>query len=390
MQAKRRKPEDDMKENYDRYVIVGLLLTLALVIGVGAAFAQEDSRLKEATIKLNKANVLHGRQLYVDNCTSCHGTRGEGIVGPALNNKTLLTKASDEVLFATIRTGRPNTVMPAWGQENGGPLTDEDIRYVVSFLRAWEPTAPEVTTTVIVVPSAARGAAIFAGSCFTCHGDEGQGTKTAPALNDAARLKKLDNEWYRQTIANGRPAKGMPTWGTVLSPNQIEDVVALLSAWRAGERVVPETTVAELLDSALFSLSQGDKEDAVFYLQRGKAIAFGPALTRFDPIIILIKNDNLNQGLTDLGNLRNEWPIGDAKNGAAIYSDSCKGCHGSDGQGGVGRKLKPNEFIQKSNNAEMLQLVLTGRAGTAMRSFSGRLTEAQLADVIAFLRTWQP
>ncbi len=378
-----------MKENYDRYVIVGLLLTLVLVIGVGAAFAQEDSRLKEATIKLNKANVLHGRQLYVDNCTSCHGTRGEGIVGPALNNKTLLTTASDEVLFATIRTGRPNTVMPAWGQENGGPLTDEDVRYIVSFLRAWEPTAPEVATTVVIVPSAARGAAIFAGSCFTCHGDEGKGTTTAPALNDAARLKKLNDEWYRQTIANGRPAKGMPTWGTVLSPNQIDDVVALISAWRAGERVVPETTVAELLDSALFSLSQGDKEDAVFYLQRGKVIAFGPALTRFDPIILLIKNDNLNQGLTDLGNLRNEWPIGDAKNGATIYSDSCKGCHGSDGQGGVGRKLKPNEFIQKSNNAEMLQLVLSGRAGTAMRSFSGRLTEAQLADVIAFLRTWQ-
>ena len=125
-------------------------------------------------------------------------------------------------------------------------------------------------------------------------------------------------------------------------------------------------------------------------MQRGKTIAFGPALTRFDPIITLIKNDNLNQGLTDLGSLRNEWPIGDAKNGAAIYSDSCKGCHGSDGQGGVGRKLKPNEFIQKSSNAEMLQLALAGRAGTAMRSFSGRLTEAQLADVIAFLRTWQP
>lgn len=378
-----------MKENYDRYVVVGLLLTLALVIGVGAAFAQEDSRLKEATIKLNKANVLHGRQLYVDNCTSCHGTRGEGIVGPALNNKTLLVKASNEVLFANIRAGRPNTTMPAWGQENGGPLTDEDIRYIVSFLRAWEPTAPEVKADEFI-PSAARGAAIFAGSCFICHGDEGKGAKTAPAINDAARLKKLDNEWYRQTIANGRPAKGMPTWGTVLSPNQIEDVVALLGAWRAGERVVPETTVAELIDSALFSLSQGDKEDAVFYMQRGKVIAFGPALIKFDPIITLIKNDNLNQGLTDLGNLRNEWPLGDAKNGATIYTDACKGCHGSDGQGGVGRKLKPNEFIQKSNNAEMLQLMLSGRAGTAMRSFSRRLTEAQLADVIAFLRTWQP
>jgi mono/diheme cytochrome c family protein len=375
------------KENYERYTLVGLLLTLALIAGVGVAFFREDARLAEAAAKLNKANIVRGRQLYVDNCTSCHGTRGEGGAGPALNNKVLLAKASDLVLFATIRAGRPNTIMPAWGQDNGGPLTDEDIQNIVAFLRAWEPSAPEVQAAVFE-PSAARGAAIYAGSCFICHGAEGQGG-AAPALNDPARLTKLDDEWYRQTIANGRPAKGMPTWGTVLSPNQIEDLVALVGAWRAGERVTPETTVAELLNSALFSLSQGDTEDAIFYLERAKPIAFGPALERFDPIIALIQADQLEQALTDLGGLRNEWPVGDETSGAEIYADACKGCHGSDGQGGVGRKLKPNEFIQQSANAELLALLLTGRPGTAMRSFDGRLSEMQLADVIAFLRTWQ-
>lgn len=375
------------KENYERYTLVGLLLTLALIAGVGAAFFREDARLAEAATRLNKANIVRGRQLYVDNCTSCHGTRGEGGAGPALNNKALLAKASDLVLFATIRAGRPNTLMPAWGQDNGGPLTDEDIQNIVAFLRAWEPAAPEVQAAVFE-PSAARGAAIYAGSCFICHGAEGQGG-AAPALNDPARLTKLDDDWYRQTIANGRPAKGMPTWGTVLSPNQIEDLVALVGAWRAGERVTPETTVAELLNSALFSLSQGDTEDAIFYLERAKPVAFGPALERFDPIITLIQADQLEQALTDLGGLRNKWPIGDAPSGAEIYADACKGCHGSDGQGGVGRKLKPNEFVQQSANAELLTLLLTGRPGTAMRSFDGRLSESQLADVIAFLRTWQ-
>ena len=377
-----------LTENYERHVWIGLALTLIVIGGLTAAWLNEPARMAQAAAALDKASIGRGRQLYVDNCTSCHGTRGEGGAGAVLNSKALLTKASDEVLFATINAGRPSTIMPAWGQENGGPFTDEDIRTIVSFIRAWEPTAPEVQAAVFA-PSAARGAAIYASTCFICHGEDGKGG-IAPPLNDPARLNSLESDWYRQTIANGRPAKGMPTWGTVLAPNQIEDVVALIDAWRAGERIVPETTVADLLDSALFTLSQGDTADALFYLDRAQAIAFGPALERFDPITGQIEAEQLDEALVALDALRTEWPLGDAARGAEIYADACKGCHGSDGQGGVGRKLQPNEFVQQSSNAEMLSLLLTGRPGTAMRGFAGRLSEFQLADAIAFLRSWQP
>ena len=182
----------------------------------------------------------------------------------------------------------------------------------------------------------------------------------------------------------------MPTWGTVLSPNQVEDVVAMIAAWRKGERVVPEITVAELLNSSLFSLSQGDSSDALFYIERARSIAFGPALSRFDPIIADIQAEQLDTALAELGNLTKDWPIGEAVNGETIFMDTCKGCHGSEGQGGVGLKLKPNVFVQSSTNSELLTFLLTGRTGTAMRSFDGILSESQLADVIAFLRTWQP
>lgn len=375
-------------ENYQRYVGVGLLLTLVIIAELTVAWVREPGRMAGAAEALNQVSIRRGRQLYLENCTACHGTRGEGIAGPALNNKKLLAKASDEVLFAIIRAGRPGTTMPAWGQDNGGPLTDEDIRQVVAFIRAWEPTAPEIVADAFE-PSPARGAAIFASTCFTCHGEEGRGG-LAPALNDAQRLQSLDDDWYRQTIANGRPARGMPTWGTVLSPSQIEDLVALIGAWREGERVVPETTVAELLDLALFTLSQGDTDDALFYLRRARPIAFGPALEQFDPIVALIETDELNQALVALNNLRQQWPIGDPERGAEVYADACSGCHGSEGQGGVGRRLKPNEFVRESTNAELLSLLLTGRPGTAMRGFDGRLSELQLADVIALLRSWQP
>ena len=33
--------------------------------------------------------------------------------------------------------------MPAWRNEIGGPLTDEQIAAVVAYMRSWEPTAPD-------------------------------------------------------------------------------------------------------------------------------------------------------------------------------------------------------------------------------------------------------
>ncbi len=390
-------------ENYTRHMIVGLVLTLVLIASLGAALVMENSRLKTVSAAQDKKGLLHGRQLFVDNCTSCHGTRGEGGVGAVLNNSVLLKKASNDVLFAAITAGRPSTVMPAWGQANGGPFTDEDIRDIVSFIRAWEPTAPVVTAAVFV-PNPSRGAAIYTYACNLCHGDNGKGGSNisvvnpsaadakavnAPAINVSANLSHHDDDWYRQMIINGRPAKGMPSWGGVLSANQIEDVISMIAAWRNGDKVVPEITVAELLNSSLYSLKQNDPEDALFYLEKAKASAFGPAIDRFAPIIDQVNNKQVEPALAALDTLSKDWPIGDAVNGETIFMDTCKGCHGAEGQGGVGRKLKPNTFIQSTNNADLFIFIRTGRPGTAMRSFAGTLSESQLADVIAFLRTWQ-
>ncbi|MFZ5910252.1 MAG: cytochrome c [Chloroflexota bacterium] len=380
-------------ENYTKLQIIGIVLTVILIAAVTMAFANESSRLENVTAATEKTSLQRGRQLYVDNCVTCHGSRGEGGVGSVLNDSVFLKKASNDMLFAIISTGRPNTVMPAWGQVYGGMFTDEEIRDIVTFIRAWEPTAPIVEADVFV-PDATRGATTYDAVCFNCHGENGKGIDdgdggTMLAINDPAQLHKHDDAWYQQTINNGRPAKGMPSWGTVLSANQASDLIALIGAWRNGETVAPNITVAQLINSALFSLQEQDKEDALFYLKRAKAIAFGEALDRFEPIIKDIEADKTSVALGDLTSLSADWPVGDRVNGETIYVDACKSCHGAEGQGGVGRKLKPNVFVHDSTNADLFQFLLVGRSGTAMRGFDGQLSESQLADVIAFLRTWQ-
>lgn len=380
-------------ENYSKQVLIGLIITIVLILSTGYVMLDETPRLEHATEAQNTHLIKHGRELFVENCASCHGTRGEGIVGPALKDKNLLEAANDEVLFAAIQTGRPNTTMPAWGQAYGGALTDEDIEAVVSFIRAWGPNAPEVIVGEFT-PSAARGASIVASTCFTCHGENGLGVEdeegnTILAINDPAKLSEFDNEWYEQIIVNGLPASGMPIYGEILTDNQVQDLIALIDAWRAGEEVAPEATVAQMLSSAHFSLSQSDGENALFYLNRAQLIAFGPLLADFETVSADIKAGKEDQAFEALTALRDEWPLGNAEVGEGLYQQSCAGCHGGEGQGGVGKKMQPNEFVQTSTNAELFAFTLVGREGTAMQGYEGILTEEQLADIIAFLRTWQ-
>jgi mono/diheme cytochrome c family protein len=282
--------------------------------------------------------------------------------------------------------------MPAWSVDFGGPLTDEDIRAVVAFVRAWEPTAPEIEPDIFV-PSPERGAMLFASTCELCHGENGIGSEDAPGINDAERLSALEDDWYRGVIRNGRPAKGMPTWGTVLSPNQVDDLIALITAWRNGLEINAAFNVTDLLTSGVYALHEDDPESAAMHVSWAIAVSEGiTAELLLNADAQLASGDNAG-ALATLEILKEQWPIGDPDIGAETYATSCKPCHGGDGEGGGGGifpPLNPNDFVQANSNGELVAFIQEGRIGTAMAGFGNRLTEDEIANVVAFLRLWQP
>jgi len=83
-----------------------------------------------------------GERIYSTTCVACHGEDGSGGTGPVLNSQQVLTANTDEQLTNTIINGgwRPNSTMPSFGDR----LTSVEIDAIVSYLRAWEPTAPFV------------------------------------------------------------------------------------------------------------------------------------------------------------------------------------------------------------------------------------------------------
>jgi mono/diheme cytochrome c family protein len=359
------------------------VLTFAIGVTFQVYQLSESARIARVEAADRESARTSGAALYQENCAACHGEQGQGQVGPALNSKDLLSTAPDELLFGLIRTGVPGTVMPAWGQTFGGPLTDEAVSQVVAFIRAWEPTAPEIVP-VAVEPDPVRGATIFAETCFICHGENGQGTERAPRLNDPATLKDFDDAWYRNTITHGRPAQGMPTWGTVLSPSQIEDVVALVAAWREGVDVMPQISFKRHLRSALFAVQQFDEPDAQFHLELALDQA-EPTQVRSIRVVLRALGDNDWRGAQEA--LLELLPPEEI--GTELFLVNCAACHGATGLGGLGKNLHANTFIQSSVDEALIDFILEGRRGTAMDGFARTLSREDVTYILSVLRSWQ-
>lgn len=376
-----------MAENYDRHVRIGLALTLAVAFAFGLYWLLEPSRMASAAQRYNVGRIERGQLRFQENCVACHGVNGEGVSAPALNDKTLLDIVSDDLLFSLIRSGVPGTAMPSWGQTNGGPFTDEEIRDLVAFVRSWQPTAPSAGASARVADPA-RGSAIFASTCFVCHGPEGRGGR-APALNDPERLQRFDDEWFRQTISFGRPAKGMPTWGTVLSPEQIDDLVALLAAWRRSEQVTPDTPANEHLEAVLFALSRGDATDSEFHLMAALSIASPLEAEALRAAQARLAEGDLEGALEILETTLAVPTVGDPGQGQQLYAANCEVCHGLAGAGGIGPALASSPSVQGLSDELLMVLVLAGRPETGMPAWEGRLTPGEIQHIIALLRTWQ-
>jgi mono/diheme cytochrome c family protein len=87
-----------------------------------------------------QADAKEGSRLFAAYCAACHGPRGEGKEGPALNNKVLLTTATDTYLVETIRRGRRGTEMEGFANPSTirPALSASEIESIVTYLRTWE------------------------------------------------------------------------------------------------------------------------------------------------------------------------------------------------------------------------------------------------------------
>jgi len=81
--------------------------------------------------------------VFVDGCSSCHGSEGQGVDAPALNSKQFLGDVTKDQIASIAAHGIPGTEMVAWSIDSGGPLTLEQIDAAASYIDSWRADAPD-------------------------------------------------------------------------------------------------------------------------------------------------------------------------------------------------------------------------------------------------------
>jgi len=71
--------------------------------------------------------------------------------------------------------------------------------------------------------------------------------------------------------------------------------------------------------------------------------------------------------------------------GAQVYAANCAGCHGADGGGGTGPQLAGGAAVKRFPDVED-QITFVSEGSGAMPSFAGRLTPAQIREVVEYTR----
>lgn len=135
----RRMPAWGDKEGGLRPEEIQTLVAWMRKAGGGPAAAPTSQPARPRWVK---ADPAAGERLYTSYCVGCHGTRGEGLEGPALANPVFLETASDTYLVETIARGRRGTSMEGFGQASPvhPALTPGEIESIVAFIRTWEKT----------------------------------------------------------------------------------------------------------------------------------------------------------------------------------------------------------------------------------------------------------
>jgi mono/diheme cytochrome c family protein len=79
--------------------------------------------------------------------------------------------------------------------------------------------------------------------------------------------------------------------------------------------------------------------------------------------------------------------------GAATYASKCQMCHGADGAGATpaGKAMKAPSFlapaIVKQSDADLIAATKNGKG--KMPAYAGKLTDPQIKEVVAHIRTLQ-
>lgn len=335
---------------------IGTIATLLLFITLGMAILREESRQEAVAEEQRIEAVTAGTDLFANNCVTCHGADGTGIAANPPLNSDAIREMDVEELLKTIERGRYATTMPAFHVDEGGVLATRDIENIVTLLQygSWTYveervaelglTPPEIE--IVEVPQEtllavqelpdgellAQGMSFYAENCAACHGNNGEGTSVAPALNTLDVRTRYDETSLTRVINEGVPGTVMAGWSAQIDPDELTALMNFIFRWEEIEGAGLEMPIIET-----------------------------PPLD--------ISPERIAQG-------------------ANLYDLVCTQCHGIEAYGSpMAPALNNQQFLSETSDGAIQQIITLGVPGTVMPSWAGYLTEDDIVSIVAYLRS---
>jgi len=372
---------------------------------------------------------LDGAKIYLENCSICHGDRGDGdtrvrgSLRPPPRNFTTESAArelSRERMISSVTNGRPGTAM----MSHKDRLSAQQIAAVVDYIRN---NFMNLSRDPKALQSAAHaeGGRIYAKHCAVCHGDRGStafwarsGLNPPPRdFTTAIARQELTRERMISSVTNGRPGTAMMPHKNKLGDKQIEQVVDYIRASFMTGPLAP-AQAKESVNTG--NVHPGSLSSGVAVPQpHMKLPGFGlPAPGDNAQLKNIMPGHpqqppNPHQGMpmanlpglpgsvgttmsVDMNVAMPNGLKGNIKKGRTFYMSNCFTCHGVKGDGKGPRAYfnipRPRDFTSDEsrrilNRERLFHSISKGRVGTVMPAWGKVLNDQQIADVAEFVYT---
>lgn len=215
-----------------RHPAAGFIVVAFVLVLIGTAYAVITSGNASASppTTANAAQIAQGRDLFVEDCATCHGLYAEGVSGQA---PPLIGVGAAAVDFQ-VSTGR----MPAaqTGAENDRKpphLDPAQTRAVAAYIDSLGggPPIPSAAAVSTAGANIGLGQKLFVANCAACHNFVGAGGaltngKFAPPLTDSTPTQ------IYEAMLTGPEA--MPAFNDLtVPPQEKRDIIAYVTQVRA-------------------------------------------------------------------------------------------------------------------------------------------------------------
>ncbi len=374
-----------------------------------------------------EGNAKYGAAFFATNCASCHGADAnfeQDLVGPTLNNPTLLGLATKEFWYDTIVNGRLGTAMPSWHFLNKTQIAD-----AIAYLESLKPEPLDTKKVLALIQKGAsleNGEKLYKGNCSSCHGLSGEGG-LAPSLNNKEFHQITDAKFILKVLIEGREGTAMPSWNHLPEEN-VADLIAYIKSWQVGDSVElsnERIISSEIQGKALFQEScqkchmvgRGSVvAPAIFskgFLRQASdqyikhSIMYGRGHTAMPPAlvgtsgVVELTDEEINSMVAYIRSFE-KFPVelkgmsmyyGNNAEGKELFGRSCAQCHGDHGEGGVGPAIGKKGFLDSVSDGFIYAMLRIGRPGSEMKPFPphgdgfSNLSDTEASDIISFLRS---